>query len=205
MRELAWPAVIEESDGAFVVTFPDFGWGVTDGATIEEALEMAKDALETMVSGAIEQGWAIPEPSPANGRPLVRLSPSSAAKVGLYMAWFASGISKSELARRLRQHVPQVRRLFDPQHHSRLDQIQEALNALGKSLDVRVNDMAPVWKKRPAKMKGEWMRSHGREFSVSRLAAKKQGDLKTIQKSSGAMMKEKVAASKKRPHGKART
>ena len=31
--------------GGFVVTFPDFPWGVTQGETEEEATEMAVDAI----------------------------------------------------------------------------------------------------------------------------------------------------------------
>ena len=38
-----YPVEIErDEDGRFVVMFPDFGWGATDGATREEALEEAK-------------------------------------------------------------------------------------------------------------------------------------------------------------------
>ena len=38
-----YPAEIErDEDGRFVVTFPDFGWGATDGATREEALAEAQ-------------------------------------------------------------------------------------------------------------------------------------------------------------------
>ena len=34
-----YPAEIErDEDGRYVVTFPDFGWGATDGATRDEAL-----------------------------------------------------------------------------------------------------------------------------------------------------------------------
>ena len=37
-----YPAEIErDEDGRYVVAFPDFGWGATDGATREEALAEA--------------------------------------------------------------------------------------------------------------------------------------------------------------------
>jgi antitoxin HicB len=48
------------------------------------------------------------------------------------------GIRKSELARRLGWHLPQVDRLFDLRHASRFDQIESAARALGRSVEVRV-------------------------------------------------------------------
>lgn len=41
-----YPAEVErDEDGRFVVAFPDFGWGATDGATWDEALDEARDLL----------------------------------------------------------------------------------------------------------------------------------------------------------------
>ena len=44
----------------------------------------------------------------------------------------------AELARRLGWHMPQVDRLLDLHHASRLDQAEAALNALGRRLEVSV-------------------------------------------------------------------
>lgn len=57
------------------MTFPDFGVGVTQGDDREEAMAQAADLLETMVANYMAEGWDLPEPSPALGRPLVRLAP----------------------------------------------------------------------------------------------------------------------------------
>jgi antitoxin HicB len=48
------------------------------------------------------------------------------------------GIRKAELARRLGWHVPQVDRLFDLRHASKLDQIETAARTLGRTVEVRV-------------------------------------------------------------------
>ena len=41
-----YPAEIaRDEDGRYVVGFPDFGWGATDGASRDEALVEAKDLL----------------------------------------------------------------------------------------------------------------------------------------------------------------
>ena len=44
----------------------------------------------------------------------------------------------AELARRLRWHLPQVSRVLDPRHASRMEQLEAALAALGLRLIVDV-------------------------------------------------------------------
>jgi antitoxin HicB len=74
-----------EEDGGFVVTFPDFGVGVTQGETREEALTQAADLLETMAANYMAEGWDPPDPSPPTaGRPLGGLAPLVAAKAELF-------------------------------------------------------------------------------------------------------------------------
>jgi len=46
------------------------------------------------------------------------------------------GVRKADLARRLGWKAPQVDRLFDLGHASRLDQLEAAAHALGKHIDV---------------------------------------------------------------------
>jgi antitoxin HicB len=84
----------------------------------------------------------VPLPSAPEGRPCAVLSALATAKVLLYRAMREAGVSKAELARRLGWHGPQVDRLLDLNHASRLDQIETALAALGKRLDIRMSDAA---------------------------------------------------------------
>jgi antitoxin HicB len=51
-------------------------------------------------------------------------------------------VSKAELARRLGWHGPQVDRLFDLNHRSTIEHIDQALRTIGKRLDVSVQDAA---------------------------------------------------------------
>ena len=135
--ELAYPARLEaEADGGYVVTFPDFGVGATQGDSLDEALAQAADLLETMIANYMAEGWDLPAPSAAAGRPLVRLAPLVAAKAEVYRAMRAAGVSKAELARRVGVSPQQAQRLFDIRHASRLDQIDAALAALGRRLVV---------------------------------------------------------------------
>jgi antitoxin HicB len=135
----AYPADLDaEEDGGYVVTFPDFTVGVTQGDDHEEALAQAADLLETMVANYMAEGWDLPEPSPARGRPLVRLAPLVAVKAELFRAMRQAGIDRAELARRLGIAPKDVDRLFSIHHKTGLDQIEAALAALGRRLVVSV-------------------------------------------------------------------
>ena len=46
--------------GGYVVTFPDFGYGVTQGETDEEATEMARDLLMLTISDYIRESKPLP-------------------------------------------------------------------------------------------------------------------------------------------------
>jgi antitoxin HicB len=135
----AYPARLDaEEDGGNVVTFPDFGAGVTQGDDREEALAQTADLLETMVANYMAEGWDLPEPSPARGRPLVRLAPLVAAKAELFRAMRRAGIDKAELAHRAGIAPKDVDRLFSIHHKTRLEQIEAALAVLGCRLVVSV-------------------------------------------------------------------
>ena len=54
-----------DEDGRCVVSFPDFGWGATDGATLEEALSEARDLLRELIATTMREGNGLPEPSHA--------------------------------------------------------------------------------------------------------------------------------------------
>jgi len=69
----------------------------------------------------------------------VRPSALESVKLGLYAEMLKQGVRKSELARRLNCHLPQVNRLLDLTHASRLEQLEAAINALGKRLDVMID------------------------------------------------------------------
>ncbi len=132
-----------EEDGGFVVTFPDMPYGVTDGDDEDEALLNAVGAIETVIIGLMGDREDIPRASkPKPGQKTVTLPAMSAAKVALYRTMREQGVRKAELARRLNLHMTQVDRLLDLRHASRLDQIDTALRALGKTLVVDVRDAA---------------------------------------------------------------
>ena len=122
-----------------LVTFADVPEALTFGADEDEALLQAVDALETALSMYVDARKPLPVASKAKrGQRTVRPSALDGTKLGVYQAMTEQGIKKAELARRLGWHMPQVDRLFDLRHASRLDQIEAAARVLGRRLDVRV-------------------------------------------------------------------
>jgi antitoxin HicB len=51
--------LIPQAEGGFVVSVPDLPDVVTEGETKEEALEMARDAIEGYLEVMREKGWPI--------------------------------------------------------------------------------------------------------------------------------------------------
>jgi len=131
-------------EGGFVVTFPDFDFGITQGDTEEEARDMAADALALVIESYIEQGKPLPNPVQRRGARYrtITLPALQTIKAELYRQFMASGLRKVDLARRLGIQKTVIDRLFDLNHRSRLDQIEAALAALGKRLTVAVQEAA---------------------------------------------------------------
>ena len=139
-----YPAEIErDEDGRFVVAFPDFGWGATDGATRDEALAEAKDLLRELIATTMREGEDLPEPSRAGKRgPLVVPPVQIALKAALYEAWRQAGISQRRLARDLGVAESEVRRMLNPEHSTKAATIDRALRRLGKRVTVTVGEAA---------------------------------------------------------------
>ena len=102
----------------------------------------AVDCLEAVLGAYIADRRDLPAPSPARRRPTETLPAHSEAKVALYRSMREQGVGKAELARRLACHLPQVDRLLDLDHASRLDQLEKALAAVGKRLTIEIKEIA---------------------------------------------------------------
>jgi len=129
----------DTNDGGFVVTFVDIPEAITQGDTQAQALEAAKDALESALDFYFEDKRAVPPPSKAKrGQHVVELAASLSAKVLLLNEMVTQNVRPAELARRLNTSPQEVNRLTNVKHTTRIDGIAAALRALGKHLDMRV-------------------------------------------------------------------
>ena len=137
-----YPITLEDDDnGTVLVSFPDFPEAVTFGDTTDEAIARALDALETVIAAYIQDKRPIPKPSEiVHDEAVVTLSALVAAKVQLYQSMQQARVNKTQLAKRLGVHLPQVDRLFNIRHGSQIGQLEAAATALGKRLLVAIVD-----------------------------------------------------------------
>jgi len=133
----------KDTNGTILVVVPDVPEAHTFGEDEAEALMQAVDAIESALSMYVDDRREIPTPSaPKRGMTRVTLPALTEAKLALYSAMRAQNIGKTDLARRLNCHLPQVDRLLDLLHSSRLEQLEAAFRALGKRLTIAIEEAA---------------------------------------------------------------
>lgn len=129
--------LVPDDNGTFLVGFPDFPEANSVGDDKEDALANAVDALETALSIYFDERRPVPLPSAASaGDAVVALPALETAKVLIWNEMFERKLRKADLARMLNVHTPQVDRLFDLGHSSKIEFVEQAAKALGKTLNV---------------------------------------------------------------------
>jgi antitoxin HicB len=136
-----------QPDGdAILVTFPSVPEAITGGATDEEALTNAIDALEVALLTYAAEGRAIPpdDVGPKSGGRYRRIivPATTSAKLAFITAFRESGLTRVALATKLGKSENEVRRMLDPYHHTKLGAIEAGLNALGKRIVLSVEKAA---------------------------------------------------------------
>jgi antitoxin HicB len=142
MNESEYAVILSPDDNStWLVTCGVLPEVTTFGETQEEALRNAALAIEEALAARMAGQKELPLPEREKGACVARLSVQAAMKAALYRAMRREGISKAELARRMAAHGPQVDRLLDMRHKSRLDAMETALHHLGSQPVLHV---APV-------------------------------------------------------------
>jgi antitoxin HicB len=132
----------KDTNHTILVDVPGIPEAHTFGQDREEALLRAPDAIESALMCYIDLHREIPAPHATAKGPFATLPALTEAKLALYTAMRATKTGKADLARRLNCHLPQVDRLLDLRHASRLDQLEAAFRALGKQISVQVSEAA---------------------------------------------------------------
>ena len=130
--------------GGFVVTFPDIPEAITQGDTEQQAIEYACDVLQMALATYMRRGLEVPTPRKLRGKNYrtISLPALAEAKLSLYVALHQAGLSKADLARRLRCRKSEVDGLLDPGRPSALEVIEAALRVVGKRLVLSLEDAA---------------------------------------------------------------
>jgi antitoxin HicB len=136
----AYPATLSpDRDGGFAVTFRDVPEAITDGIRAMKRCCEPRTRSKSALALYVAAKESLPVSSPAEpGEEMVPLSTLGMAKTGLFDAMREQDVGRAELARRLRWHVPQVNRVLDLRHASRMEHVEVALAALGLRLIIDV-------------------------------------------------------------------
>tara|TARA_R110002110_G_C13263676_1_gene701070 strand:+ start:316 stop:735 length:420 start_codon:yes stop_codon:yes gene_type:complete len=129
---------LTKDDDSWLVTCPALPEVTSFGDTEEDARTHAADAIEEALAARIATGRDIPLPSVTNKGPNVVVPLQTQMKVELYQAMREDGKSRADLQRAMKTHRPQVDRLFDLNHASKLSQLEAAFRALGRDVDIAV-------------------------------------------------------------------
>jgi len=134
-----YPVRLTPDGEGFLVQFPDIPEAITYGATREEALQLAKDALLTALEFYFEDLREVPKPAPVGlGEDFVELPPSIAVKVQLLNEMVHQRIKQVDLAKRMQVSPTQVNRMVNLRQATKIDTLNEAFKALGKRLEFFV-------------------------------------------------------------------
>ncbi len=130
-----------DDNDTILVSFPDFPEAHTYGESVEDALRHAPDALASAIDAYIRDRRDIPPPSAIRAKYRVSVPALVEAKIRVYEVMREAKIGKSQLAKRLEWHLPQVDRLLAMTHGSKLAQLETALRVMGKRLVIGVEDV----------------------------------------------------------------
>ena len=129
----------QDTNGSYLVSFPDLPDVNSVGDTVEEALHEAVDALLTGVEMYFHHRRTVPLPSaPTKRQHTVAMPALETAKVLLWNEMLQQNLRKADLVRKLGVHAPQVDRLFDLRHSSKLDFVEQTAAALGRRLIIEL-------------------------------------------------------------------
>ena len=134
---LAYPYILTPDDnGTLLVTFPDIPEAVAVGEDEDTAKIEAIDGLICALEGYFEDRKAVPLPSENDGEHVVVLPALETTKILLLNEMVQQNVKKAEMARRLDVHMPQIDRLLNLRHNTKIDFLEKAAEKLGKNLNI---------------------------------------------------------------------
>jgi antitoxin HicB len=131
---------VRPSEGkGFNVTFRDVPEAITFGDSLDEALRYAQEALILALEHYLDERRPAPKPTAARrGERMVTLPISLELKLALLNEMLAQKVRPIDLARRMGTSKQEVNRLTTLTHATKVDRIADAMQALGKHIEIRV-------------------------------------------------------------------
>ncbi len=132
--------LVKDDNGTFLVTCPAFPEVTTFGEDEEAVRRHALVAIKEAIAARMADREPIPAPLRTKAEYRLTLPAQAVAKMMLYQKMLDKNVSKSALARSLKRHRPEVDRLLNLQHSSRLDIMEQAFGALGARMRIEIEN-----------------------------------------------------------------
>ena len=130
---LQYPAIIKKKEGSYLVSFVDLKNINTWGATLEQALENAEEALSGCLESDFERGFSLPEPSDKKGRHIHYIPVKPHIAVALMLRKLRAGKTQLEIARKLKISFQVYQRLENPRKaNPTIKTLEKVARAYGK-------------------------------------------------------------------------
>jgi antitoxin HicB len=128
--------MIEKEGDEYIAQFPDMPNIVTCGFTQEEAIAMAKEALDGCLEADISQGNSIPAPAFRKGFPV---SVANHITVALQLRELRGNQSQTDIAKRLGMSYQAYQRLENPRKSNpTVKTLERIAHVFGRELNVQI-------------------------------------------------------------------
>ena len=141
MNAVTYPSRItfDKEDKYYLVEFLDLDGCLTEGETMEEALENAKEALSGYLASIFARGFKIPDSSQVEGEDIYHIEPDAdvATPIMLRKIRDEIHINQQEAARRLDISYQAYQRLENPNKcNPTIKTLEKVAKAFGKHLHL---------------------------------------------------------------------
>jgi antitoxin HicB len=134
---LAYPAQIEKQDDGYLVTFPDLENVITYGATVDEAINNAEEALNGCIESDFERNFAIPSPSDISGEEIFTIPVAPHIAVAIMLRSLRADRSQAEIARQLNISYQVYQRLENPRKaNPTVKTLEKIARVFGKRIEL---------------------------------------------------------------------
>jgi len=130
----------KQSDGNYLVEFPELEGCLTEGKTLGKALENAKEALDGYLASHCDRNRNLPKPKAHKGKHFFAVSVDIRVAFALHLRRLRmkKGLTQSEVARRLGISQQAYAKLETPNCNPSLDTIKRLSDALHVEIDLRL-------------------------------------------------------------------
>ena len=132
--------IVKSGDGSqYEVEFPDVPGCFTYGDTLQDALVYAKEALELMLEGVLDDEMVLPEctvaPDESNGLYSVEVGSRLAVAIEIHEA--KKGLKSASVAKRMDMSPQSFARILRPSSNVSVSMLERYAKAVGKRLVVK--------------------------------------------------------------------